>query len=325
MDRAPGFGPGGCGFESCRGRQNRATMADTSDRIRFAARALFAALLGLALLYFAFLLLLSSPIGGPGYSGSGGYVLQRSPVSLPDALSLIRQGRVQLVVIHDRQEDMQFQLAPSPSDLRATPIQEWKANGYAVWLYAADEQDGLVVLSPGESTIGLHDPEIDELFQEIDHLNRVTPCLVAVSDNRPLPSQPVVSSPSDCPLPTGAATMPLSPEEGLAEGIARPPLALAEARDMILEGHVEVLILRPDKYPDGVRRAYLYIEDGNQQLFRVHGVDVLLYDLSRPDSRPVTNSSTTVGLNEAELQSLLGAVREAKRNGKDTQVIDERN
>ncbi len=280
------------------------------------------ALYVLLLVVLPMLLLSSVSLSG---TPSGGYILQRPPVSLPDALSLIRQGRVELVVINDRQEDLGFQLDPSPFDLGAKPIQEWKANRYAVWLHAAEEQDGLVVLTPGESTIGLHDSEIDQLLQEIDHLNRVTPCLVVVLDNRPRASQPVVPSPPGCPLPTGDATMPFSPEEGLAEVISRPPIPLAEAREMILEGKVEVLRLRSEKYPDGVRRAYRYVEDGNHRLFRVYGVDVVLYDLSRPESRPVSNSSTTVGLSEAELQSLLAAVREAERDGKDTHVIDERN
>ena len=33
MDRAPGFGPGGCGFESCRGRQSSTKRrAQTAER-----------------------------------------------------------------------------------------------------------------------------------------------------------------------------------------------------------------------------------------------------------------------------------------------------
>ena len=299
-------------------------MAGTSDRIEFTACAMVAVLLGLAVAWFAFILLLGSPIGGLETSGGGAYVLQRSPVSLPDALSLIQQGQVQLVEIHDAQEDMRFQLGPSPFDVRATPIQEWRARGYAVWLYAADEQDGLVVLTPEESTIGLDDVALSRLLREVDKANQAEPCRVVVLDQRFAQPAGPVPSPTNCPVPTGP-TMPLSPEEGLAEGIARPPLSVAEARQMILDGRVEVLRLRLEKYPDGVQRAYRYLDDGDQQLLRVRGIDVMLYDLRRPDPRPVTNSSTTVGVSEAELQSLLAAVREAERDGKDTQVIDERN
>ncbi|HSP56117.1 MAG TPA: hypothetical protein VLS25_11070, partial [Dehalococcoidia bacterium] len=132
-------------------------------------------------------------------------------------------------------------------------------------------------------------------------------------------------SPAGCPVPTGVGMPPLSPEEGLAEGIARPPIPLAEARQMILDGNVEYLRLGAETYSDGVPRAYRYIEGENQQLLRVHGTDVLLFDTSRPDPRPVAGSSAGVGVDDSQLQTLLDAVHEANRNGKDTEVIDERN
>ncbi len=302
------------------------SMASRSSRLKSAGRALIVVLLGLALLYFAFLALLSAPFGGLESSGSvsGGTVLWRPPVAFDEAVSLVQQGRVQLVDIDNISDDQHFLLLPSPFQPQANPIHRWAVRGYVVQLYAADERDGVAVLTPGESTIGLDDPDIGRLLQEIDNLNRAAPCRVVVLDHRSSTALVASPSPEGCPVPTSVGIPPLSPEEGLAEGIARPPLSVAEARQMILDGRVEVLRLRSERYPDGIQRAYRYLDDGNQQLLRVRGIDVLLYDLSRPDSRPVTNSSTAVGVNEAELQSLLDAVNEASQNGKVTQVIDER-
>jgi hypothetical protein len=186
-------------------------MADTRDEIKFAVRALFAALLGLALVYFASLLLVGSPIGGLETSGSRTpatvFSMQRSPITLADAILLVQQGRISLVDINTIPANAEFQLQPSPNQLWATPARQWKGAGYAVELFDPDQPAGIGVLTPGQLTIGLDDQALGQLLQEIGKQNRTDPCRVIVFDQRPIESRwpGAVTSATDCPFPTPAS------------------------------------------------------------------------------------------------------------------------
>lgn len=114
------------------------------------------------------------------------------------------------------------------------------------------------------------------------------------------------------------------PAGTIGEGLTATPISWDGALALILAGRVDRLILQPDRYADGTLRLYTFGDGAEQKRWQVQGVNVLLSGTREPGPVPISTSLTTVGLDEAQLESLLDVVRSANAQGRDIKAIDDR-